>query len=56
MDFDTTNLRGSYIFTNVDGTIYIFAFRNPSPYSAEVQDMYMSVRIVPQLSDQQKHR
>ena len=56
MDFDTTNLRGSYIFTNVDGTVYIFAFRNPSPYSAEVQDMYMSVRIVPPAADQQKHR
>ncbi|MDD1694737.1 MAG: hypothetical protein LUQ71_08435 [Methanoregula sp.] len=43
---DTTYLRGSYIFTDVDGTIYIFAFRNPTPYSAEVEDMYKSIKIV----------
>lgn len=48
IDFDTARMRGTYIFTNVDGTIYIFAFKNPSPYSAEVLDMYKSIRIVPQ--------
>jgi hypothetical protein len=47
MDFDTYIMRGSYIFTNVDGTVYIFSFRNPSPYSVEVMDMYKSIRIVP---------
>jgi hypothetical protein len=55
MDFDTTNMRGSYIFTNVDGTIYTFAFKNPSPYSAEVQDMSKSIQIVPVVSTD-KHR
>ena len=45
MDFDTNTMRGTYIFTNVDGTIYIFAFRNPSPYSSEVQDIYKSIMI-----------
>jgi hypothetical protein len=56
MDFDTKDMRGSYIFTNVDGTIYIFAFKNPSPYSSEVQDIYKSIQIVPVTSSDQKHR
>jgi hypothetical protein len=56
MDFDTTGLRGSYIFTNVDGTIYIFAFKNPTPYSAEIQDMYKSIKIVPAAVTPQKSR
>jgi hypothetical protein len=47
MDFDTKTMRASYIFTNVDGMIYIFAFRNPSPYSDEVQDMVKSIDISP---------
>jgi hypothetical protein len=55
MDFDTDKMRGTYIFTNVDGTIYIFAFKNPSPYSAEVKDMYKSISIVSFVSPQ-KHR
>jgi glucose/arabinose dehydrogenase len=50
MDFDTTNMRGSYIFTNVDGTIYIFSFKNPSPYSNEIHEIYDSIRIVPQVT------
>jgi hypothetical protein len=56
MDFDTTDMRGTYVFSNVDGTIYIFAFRNPSPYSAEVQDMIKSIRIVPPQVSTEKHR
>jgi hypothetical protein len=47
LDFDAKDMRGKYIFTNVDGTVYIFAFRNPSPYSKEVEDIYKSVVIVP---------
>jgi hypothetical protein len=47
MDFDTKTMRASYIFTNVDGTIYIFAFKNPSPYSSEVKDMVKSIVITP---------
>ncbi len=50
MDFDTDKMRATYIFTNVDGTVYIFAFKNPSPYSAEVMDMYKSISIVPPVS------
>ena len=48
LDFDTPDRRGRYLFTNVDGTIYIFAFRNPSPYSKEIEDIYKSVVIEPE--------
>jgi hypothetical protein len=44
---DNTEMRASYIFTDVDGTIYIFAFKNPSLYSTEVEEIYKSVKIVP---------
>ena len=55
MDFDTKTMRGKYIFADVDGTIYVFAFRNPSPYSAEVEEMYKSIVITP-VSTSAKHR
>jgi hypothetical protein len=45
LDFDAKDIRGKYIFTNVDGTVYIFAYRNPSPYSKEVEDIYKSIVI-----------
>jgi hypothetical protein len=48
LDFDTPTMRGKYIFTNVHGTIYIFAFRNPSPYSKEVENIYKSIVITPE--------
>ncbi len=54
MDFDTGNMRGSYIFTNVDGTIYTFAFKNPSPYSEEVHEMWDSIKIIPKVSTQKQ--
>jgi hypothetical protein len=47
LDFDTDTMRGKYIFTNVDGTIYVFAFRNPSPYSKEIENIYKSIIISP---------
>lgn len=47
LDFDTDDMRGKYIFTNAGGTVYIFAFRNPSPYSKEVEDIYKSIIITP---------
>jgi hypothetical protein len=47
LDFDTNDMRGRYIFTHVDGTVYIFAYRNPSPYSKEVEDIYKSIIITP---------
>ena len=56
MDFDTKTMRGKYIFVDVDGTVYIFAFRNPSPYSSEVEEMYKSIVITPVTSSSTKHR
>jgi hypothetical protein len=47
MDFDAKDLRGTYIFTKVDGTVYIFAFSNPTPYSSEVEAIYRSIIISP---------
>lgn len=47
LDFDADDMRGKYIFTDADGTVYIFAFRNPSPYSKEVEDIYKSIIITP---------
>lgn len=48
LDFDTPDRRGRYLFTNVDGTIYIFSFRNPSPYSKEIEAIYKSIIITPE--------
>lgn len=47
LNFDGTGVRGSYIFTNVDDKVYVFAFRNPSPNSQEVAEIIHSVRISP---------
>lgn len=55
LDFDTKTMRAKYIFVDVDDTIYIFAFRNPSPYSSEVEEMYKSIVITPGTSSA-KHR
>ncbi|MHB8165134.1 MAG: hypothetical protein ACYDDV_12495 [Methanoregula sp.] len=53
LDFDTaTAMRGSYIFTNVDGTMYIFVFKNPSLYSAEIDDLLDTIKIVSKKSTQ----
>jgi len=56
MDFDTKTMRGKYIFADVEGTVYIFAFRNPSPYSSEVEEMYKSIVITLVTSSSTKHR
>jgi hypothetical protein len=47
MDFDAPDLRGTYLFTQADGTVYIFAFSNPTPYSSEVETIYRSIIISP---------
>ncbi len=47
MDFDAKEMRGTYIFTDVDGTIFIFSFSNPSAYSSEVEEIYKSIVISP---------
>ncbi len=54
LDFDTINMRGTYIFTDVDGTVYIFSFKNPSPYSSEVENMYKSIKIIPPITQKSR--
>lgn len=51
LDFQTKEVKGTYIFTKVDGSIYIFAFKGPtkpiavSALSGEITDMYKSIRL-----------
>jgi len=47
LNFDGDGVRGLYIFTNVHGMVYIFAFKNPSPYTEEVNAIIHSIRISP---------
>ena len=56
LDFDTKTMWAKYIFVDVDNTIYVFAFRNPSPYSSAVEEMYKSIVITPGGTTAVKHR
>jgi hypothetical protein len=53
LDFQTNEVRGSYIFTSTDQGMYIFAFKGenkPVPVGAlqkEIAGMYKSIRIAP---------
>jgi len=47
MDFDAKDLRGTYIFTRAGGKVYIFSFSNPTPSSAEIEEMIRSITISP---------
>ncbi len=53
LDFQTNDVRGSYIFTSTDQGMYIFAFKGenkPVPVGAlqrEIVGMYKSIRIAP---------
>ena len=47
MDFDAKDLRGTYLFTRAGGRMYIFSFSNPTPSSAEVEEMIRSITISP---------
>jgi len=53
LDFQTNDVKGTYIFTKVDGTIYIFAFKGPNKpaavkaFAGEIVDMYKSILVNP---------
>jgi hypothetical protein len=47
LDFDAQDLRGTYLFTQAGGRMYIFSFSNPTPYSSEVEAIYRSIIISP---------
>jgi hypothetical protein len=51
LDFQTKDVKGTYIFTNADGSIYIFAFKGTTKpiavraLSDEIVDMYKSIQL-----------
>ena len=53
LDFDSLEVKGSYIFTSTDKGMYIFAFKGPNKpvpvhmYEGEISDMIKSIRITP---------
>ena len=62
LDFQTKEVKGTYIFTNADGSIYIFAFKGPTKaiavdaLSEEIVAMYKSIRLNPPVSIVPKQR
>lgn len=62
LDFQYGNVKGSYIFTNADGSIYIFAFKGPTTKGAvdalngDKEDMYKSIRLNPPVTSVTKQR
>lgn len=62
LDFQYGDVKGSYIFTNADGSIYIFAFKGPTKpiavraLSGEIVDMYQSIKIDPPVTYVPKQR
>jgi len=53
LDWQSGDAKGSYFFTDVNGSIYIFAFKGPSQAPAvqalqgEITDIYKSITITP---------
>ena len=51
LDFQTKDVKGTYIFTNAKGTMYIFAWKGPTKPIAvhalqgEITDMYKSIKL-----------
>ena len=62
LDFQTRDVKGTYIFTKVDGSIYIFAFKGPNKplvvtaLSDEIVDMYKSIQLNPTTTPVPKQR
>jgi len=62
LDFQTKEVKGTYIFTKADGSIYIFAFKGPmkpiavTALSEEIVPMYKSIQLNPPLSSIPKQR
>jgi len=62
LDFETKDVKGTYIFTKVDGSMYIFAFKGPAKQvvsqalSGEIVDMYNSIQLNPPVPSVVKQR
>jgi hypothetical protein len=62
LDFETNDVKGTYLFTNADGSIYIFAFKGTTKpvaveaLSGEIVDIYKSIRLNPPVTVVPKQR
>jgi hypothetical protein len=62
LDFQTEEVKGTYIFTKTDGSMYIFAFKGPmkpiavSKLSDEKVAMYKSIQLNPPVTSLPKTR
>ena len=62
LDFQYGDVKGSYLFTKADGSIYIFAFKGPTKpiavkaLSGDIVDMYQSIRLNPPVNIAPKQR
>ena len=62
LDFQYGGVKGTYIFTKADGSIYIFAFKGPTKdiaveaLSGEIVDIYKSIQLNPPVTIVPKQR
>jgi hypothetical protein len=62
LDFQSSDVKGSYIFTNAGGSIYIFAFKGTTKpiavhaLQSEIVDMYKSIQLTPPVTVAPKQR
>jgi hypothetical protein len=62
LDFQTSEVKGTYIFTSTENGMYIFAFKVPNKppavqaFQAEIVDIYKSIRINPLTVEVPRHR
>ena len=62
LDFQTRQVKGTYIFTSTENGMYIFAFRVPNKpqavqvFQGEIVDIYTSIRINPPVVDVTPYR
>ncbi|MCK9591593.1 MAG: hypothetical protein M0Q91_06265 [Methanoregula sp.] len=62
LDFQTRQVKGTYIFTSTENGMYIFAFKVPNKppavqvFQGEIVDIYKSIRINPPIVDVTPYR
>jgi hypothetical protein len=62
LDFQTAEVKGTYIFTSTENGMYIFAFKVPNKpravlaFQGAIVDIYKSIRINPPAADVIQHR
>jgi hypothetical protein len=62
LDFQTAEVKGTYIFTSTENGMYIFAFKAPNKppavqkFQEAIVDIYKSIRISPPAADVTLHR